>query len=101
MVLLISALLARKEGRSTAFISFGVAALVYFFGGLILTMMVNVPMNEALAQVTIPDDLQAAQDIWVAYSSLWQVWNITRTVFSGAALLLTGYGLMHVHRPAG
>lgn len=100
VVLLIVALLARHERRSIAFCAFGAAALTYLFGGLILTMMVNVPMNEALALVTIPGDAQAARDIWEAYSAPWQVWNITRTVFSGIALLLTGYGLIHLNRHA-
>lgn len=101
LVLLIAALLARHERRSIAFYAFGAAALTYLCGGLILTMMINVPMNEALAFVTIPGDTQAARDIWEAYSAPWQVWNITRTVFSGIALLLTGYGLIHLHRRAG
>ena len=100
VVLLIAALMARQGRRSIAFCSFGAAALIYLFGGLILTMMVNVPMNEALARVTIPDDVQAARDIWEAYSAPWQVWNITRTVFSGIALLFTGYGLIHLNRHA-
>ena len=100
VVLLIAALLARQGQRSIAFCSFGDAALMYFFGGLIMTMMVNVPMNEAVARVTIPDDTQAAREIWEAYSAPWQVWNITRTVFSGIALLLTGYGLIHLNRNA-
>lgn len=100
VVLLIAALMARQGRRSIAFYAFGAAALIYLFGGLILTMMLNVPMNEALARVTIPDDTQAARDIWVAYSAPWQVWNIARTVFSGIALLLTGYGLIHLNRHA-
>lgn len=98
VVLLIAALLARREARRIASRSFGAAAITYLLGGLILTMMVNVPMNEALAQVAIPEDPQAARAIWEAYSAPWQVWNITRTVVSGLALLLTGYGLMHLHR---
>lgn len=100
VVLLIAALLARHEKRSIAFSSFGAAGLTYLFGGLILTLMINVPMNEALALVTIPENAQAARDIWEAYSAPWQVWNITRTGFSGIALLLTGYGLIQLNRHA-
>lgn len=100
VVLFIAALLARQGRRSIAFYSFCAAALTFLVGGLILTVMVNVPMNEALARVTIPDNTQAARDIWEAYSAPWQVWNFTRTVFTGIALLLTGYGLIHLNQHA-
>ncbi|HMQ42075.1 MAG TPA: DUF1772 domain-containing protein [Paracoccus sp. (in: a-proteobacteria)] len=81
-------------------LAFGAAALVYLLGGLILTMAVNVPMNEALALVTIPDDPEAAGEIWRTYSERWQVWNITRTVASGAAFLLAAYGTFLIDRNA-
>lgn len=94
VLLLIAALLARASHRQTAFYAFGAAAMVYLFGGLVLTFTVHVPMNEALAEVVIPDNTDAARQIWVSYSEPWQVWNVTRTVFSGIALLLAGYGLL-------
>lgn len=75
-------------------LAFGLAALVYLGGGLILTMAVNVPMNEAFALVSIPANEAEAQLIWNAYSQPWQFWNAVRTGFSGAALLLIGWGLL-------
>ncbi|TRW95663.1 DUF1772 domain-containing protein [Paracoccus sp. M683] len=101
IVLLIAALLAQKQQLRPASFAFGAAALVYLLGGLVLTMMVNVPMNEALAEVEIPDNFQAAREIWQAYSDPWQDWNIIRTVFSGFALLLTGFALMQLRHRAG
>ncbi len=98
LVLAGAAALARADQRRTASYAFAAAAVVYLFGGLVLTMMVNVPMNEALAQVIIPDDTTEARRIWTEYSAPWQFWNITRTVLSGVALLLTGYGLMTLSR---
>ena len=69
------------------------AAAVYLVGGLVLTMIVNVPMNETLAAVTVPDSVDEAGRIWDGYSSRWQVWNTVRTVFSGLSLLLAAVGL--------
>ena len=64
------------------------AAAVYLVGGLILTMAINVPMNEELAAVAVPASVEAAQHIWDDYSGRWQTWNIVRTVCSGVSLIL-------------
>ncbi|MGJ8609903.1 MAG: DUF1772 domain-containing protein [Octadecabacter sp.] len=79
---------------SPAALAFGAAALVYLLGGLILTMAVNVPMNEALALITIPDDPALTAQIWTDYSVPWQVWNHIRATVSGVAVLLAGVGLL-------
>jgi uncharacterized membrane protein len=81
-------------GQQTAAAFFGAAALVYLLGGLVLTMAVNVPMNEALAAKPTPQDIEAARVLWSQFSAPWQVWNITRAVASGFALLLATLGLM-------
>ncbi len=95
LVLAITAGLAFAAQNRIAAISFAAAALVYLFGGLILTMMVNVPMNEALALEAPATDAEAAE-IWAAYSPRWQLFNQLRTIASGLALLLTGYGLLRL-----
>lgn len=79
-------------------IAFVAAALVYLLGTLILTMAVNVPMNDALAQVPVPDDQAAAAAIWNAFSPRWQAWNVARTVASGAALALAGWATWRLGR---
>lgn len=79
-------------------LAFALAALVYGVLGMGLTMVVNVPMNEALALVAIPEDIDAAREIWLDYSPRWQVWNLTRTITSGAALLLALIGLVQYAR---
>jgi len=75
---------------------FVAAAVVYILFGAILTFAVNVPMNEALALVSVPDDIDAAREIWQGYSPKWQWWNQARTVACGVALLLTGFGLTRI-----
>jgi uncharacterized membrane protein len=94
VILILTSVVAWRNARSRAAVAFLVAGVIYFFGGLIATMMVNVPMNEALALVAIPDDPTKAAQIWGDYSAKWQVWNIARTVASGISLALTGYALM-------
>lgn len=77
----------RSGSRSSAWL-FSLAAAVYLFGGLVLTMIVNVPMNEQLAVTVVPGDVAAAEEIWIAYSGPWQTWNVVRTVCSGISLAL-------------
>lgn len=82
---------AVTQGHARAF--FAAGGGVYLTGGLILTMAVNVQMNEALALIEVPNDIDAARAIWDGYSPRWQVFNIARTVASGVALMLAGAGL--------
>lgn len=76
--------IARPAGRA-----FLLAALVYLAGGLVLTLAVNVPMNETLALVDPAVDSAA---VWADYSPRWQFWNLMRTIASGVALVLAGWG---------
>jgi uncharacterized membrane protein len=90
-----SFVLWRQDIRKSATL-FGGSALVYLCGGLVLTMVVNVPMNEALAIVIIPDDLFSARQTWHDYSATWQFWNQVRTVASGASFLIATLGVLHL-----
>ena len=93
VVLGLTALLAFLDARRRGAAWFLTAAAVYFSFGLLLTASINVPMNEALALETVPEDVDAARSIWLAYSGPWQFWNTVRTVASGLALVLTSLGL--------
>lgn len=81
---------AHMRPASKWFIAAGGTSLAL---GVVLTMAVNVPMNEALALVDIPEDPAQAQLIWDAYSGKWQFWNQTRTIASGVACLFACIGL--------
>jgi len=98
VVLFLTAWVAWGQSRMAAAKAFLAAGLVYLIGGLVATMAVNVPMNEALALVSIPDSPEAARQIWSEYSGKWQVWNIARTVASGISLALIGLGLMQIRQ---
>lgn len=99
-VLLIAGGLALSQRLRSAGLSFCAAGLVYLLGGLVLTVSVNVPMNDALADVVIPGDPVEAARIWLDYSGEWQVWNQVRTVASGIALTLAAAGLFRLGRGA-
>jgi len=91
--LALAAFLLWRDGLGRAAAWFLSAALVYVVFGFGLTMTVNVPMNEALATVAVPAGEAEARAIWDAYSQPWQMWNTTRTVASGLALLLAVIGI--------
>ncbi len=76
---------------------FGAAALLVVLLAFILTMQVNVPMNEALAVIEIPQDIATARSIWDTYSSEWQFWNQVRTAATGLAVLCVGLGLVRLN----
>ena len=85
----------RYRHRASAAL-FLAAAGIYTLGGLLLTMAINVPMNEVLAEIGIPDDVEAARQIWQDYSVRWQFWNQMRTVASGLALVLASIGVLKI-----
>ncbi|MEM9581552.1 MAG: anthrone oxygenase family protein [Pseudomonadota bacterium] len=92
-VLALAAALARRCSKTAACL-FAAAALTYLLFGAVLTFSVNVPMNEALALIAVPDTVEEARQIWQDYSPDWQFWNQMRTLACGVALLLTGLGLV-------
>lgn len=93
-----AALAARRDGRGNSARLFGAGAVVYLIGGLVLTMVANVPMNENLAAVVVPDSLQAAEAVWNDYSPTWQLFNTIRTVACGISLVLAAIGLARLRR---
>lgn len=101
LVLALTAFFLFRQMQRPAATAFAVASLVYLIGGLILTMAVNVPMNEALGRMAIPEDIEAARRIWQDYSPRWQLWNTIRTLASGLALMLGCYGLYLYERRHG
>lgn len=96
----LAAVLMGRTGRGTSARLLGAAGGLYLVGGLVLTSLVNVPMNEALAAVPVPALEADARAVWAGYSGRWQVWNTVRTVVCGVALLLAGAGMAAAGRVA-
>ncbi|MCD2181657.1 anthrone oxygenase family protein [Rhizobium sp. GN54] len=70
------------------------AALVFLAGTIGVTIVVNVPMNDALAAAA-PESAEAAA-LWGGYLATWTAWNHVRTATSLASLVLfvLAYGRM-------
>ncbi len=65
-----------------------VGSLLYLVGTLGVTMVYNVPLNDALAIVK-PDSAESAS-LWAKYLTNWTMWNHVRTLAAlAAAVLLT------------
>ncbi|MDO9414679.1 MAG: DUF1772 domain-containing protein [Pararhizobium sp.] len=58
--------------------------LLFFFGMFVVTVVFNVPMNEALDAAVPGSDIAAG--LWADYLVTWVNWNHVRTVSSVAAL---------------
>ena len=100
-VLMLVGGLAFKQTYKDVALLFGSAGVVYLVGGMFLTIIINVPMNNALGSVIIPENATQANEIWLAYSGKWQFWNQARTVVSGLALLLACIGLFQLGKQSG
>ena len=76
-----------RRPRSGRFWLVALGAALYIGGCFLLTIFVNVPLNEALAPVAADasaGELARARD---AYEDPWNFWNGVRTVFSSLAFL--------------
>lgn len=92
LVMAVAAGLALRAGGRGAALLFLAAAAVYASGGMGLTLVVNVPMNEQLAAAA-PTTVEQAGRVWSAYSGPWQLANQVRALLSGVALGLAAAGL--------
>ena len=67
--------------------------LVFLVGTFLVTVLFNVPMNNALAALPANDPGRAT--FWVRYVADWTAWNHVRTITSLAAAVLLVAGWMH------
>ncbi|MEV4257900.1 anthrone oxygenase family protein [Spirillospora sp. NPDC049652] len=92
VVAIAAGILLLTMGHKPAAWLFFAAAAVYFIGAFVPTAAINVPMNNDLANVKIPQDVTEAAKVWTDYSGRWTTWNTVRAVFCGISLLLMGAG---------
>ncbi len=68
-----------------------VAAFVLYLIGVIITMAINVPLNDAIKAAGDPDRINVAHVRDAFNESKWAAWNYVRVVAtSGAFVILTG-----------
>jgi uncharacterized membrane protein len=86
--LLVALAIHAPRPRSRSFILVALAAVLYIGGGFMVTFLLNVPMNEELARVSVGELGPAAlAQIREEYEGPWNFWNGVRTVFSSLAFL--------------
>jgi len=82
-VLLAVSLLWNWDGLSALYLLSG--SLLYLVGSMLVTIVFNVPMNEALDRVQ-PESVEA-ENLWTKYLTKWTGWNHVRTVACTLALI--------------
>ncbi|MBR1121227.1 DUF1772 domain-containing protein [Bradyrhizobium lablabi] len=83
LLLAVLGLIRWNEPGALAMIAGG---LLYVVGMFVVTMVFNVPLNNALAAVNLASP--EAQVLWTRYLSDWTFWNHVRTIASTLAFAL-------------
>jgi uncharacterized membrane protein len=83
VILIIMALFKWSEPGSLLIIA---ASLIYIVGSFLVTMIFNVPLNDALAAAA-PSSSEGAA-LWARYLKEWTWWNHVRTALPLAAMVL-------------
>ncbi|MDX8350036.1 anthrone oxygenase family protein [Cognatiyoonia sp. IB215446] len=63
---------------------------------MLVTVTVNVPLNQILDGLTITADQPDLEDLWASYIVDWQKWNLMRVAASGFSLFAASVAMRHV-----
>lgn len=83
VLMIVSSLLRWDDQRASYWL---VGGALYLVGTILVTMLFNVPRNNALAALE-PSSSEAAM-LWAAYLSTWTAWNHVRTIAALVAAAL-------------
>lgn len=84
------AVLLTLLGEGAAAAAFAVGAAVYLLGAFMPTVLINVPLNNALDTAAAPSSADAAERVWADFSPRWTRWNTVRAAASALSLLCVG-----------
>jgi uncharacterized membrane protein len=99
LFLLVALAIHSPRPRLGRFWLIALASAFYMGGGFLLTVVVNVPLNEELAHVVGDASAGELARARAAYESPWNYWNGVRTVFSILAFVaLVGACLLREDR---
>jgi len=85
--LLVALVAHAPRPRSGRFRLVALACALYVGGGFLVTVFINVPMNEELAGVAADAPAHELARARAAYEGPWNFWNGVRAVFSSLAFL--------------
>jgi len=71
-----------------------VAALLCWIGMVVVTLTLDVPLNQALDGLALHPGMPNAEEAWLAYSPEWQQWNFWRVGFSAVSTALATVGIV-------
>jgi uncharacterized membrane protein len=80
----VAAAIAMKSRRRNA--GWVVTAAALYGAALLVTMMFNVPLNDALTAAGAPDQIADLAGVRDDFEGPWVTWNLVRTVFATGAL---------------
>ncbi len=66
-----------------------------WIGMMVVTVTLNVPLNQILDGLTITYDQADLADLWASYSVDWQRWNWLRVLTSGISLVAVALAMRH------
>ena len=69
-------------------------AFLAFVAMMVVTLTLNVPLNQILDALPIAADQENLSALWFAYSVDWQKWNLLRVLFSGLSVLALSIALL-------
>jgi uncharacterized membrane protein len=84
----VAAFAAFAAGARLAALWMGAATAIYMIGCFAVTVLANIPMNDALAAVDAASVADAA-GTWAGYARPWTAWNHVRTAACAGGLLCT------------
>ncbi len=93
ILLLVNAFLFKNASQS-AFVSFLVAAILFFVGVGLITIFKNVPLNELLDNALLEKATKVElADLRKTFEHSWNRWHMVRTIcsFTSFSLLLMGW----------
>lgn len=89
----LAALLHMRQWNTPKALCIFAATNVYIIGGLILTMQINVPLNQWLADLGPASAIPDPAAVRLAYEPQWVLWNLIRTINSTIAFILMATAL--------
>jgi uncharacterized membrane protein len=74
------------------------AGAIFYAAAFLVTMLLNVPLNEQLAAAGQPDQISDLAAIRDAFEGPWVDWNLLRTLLTLGSLTALSIALLRHHR---
>lgn len=72
--------------------------LLGWVGMLLVTLTLNVPLNQILDGLSIVPDQEGLSDLWADYTVDWQKWNWLRVLTSGLSLIFVALAIQSAQK---